>query len=403
MVPKFVKLIASTLMMQLGWTTCLFGMPFIYAATGVSDTCVGMFLGFQLGGYILTCLAIRMFGDRLKPTHLIRYGSIFTMIVCFGLIALILTGPQNISITLLSVLLVTAGPCYGLTMGLYWPNIIALVLEDVQGQQLNKRLGYFNVCISVGAILGPSLGQILVQFDPLYPLVTAAGFFLLSVIFVLSYGKSLKTASYASYRREMPAEEALDPIQPKSSEILKHIRWIARIALITVFFCGGLRVQMGLLFKYEFGIPESVIGLITLAGNLTGTAVYLAMSRTKIWHYRLWLFGLVAILMFASTGVILAGCKLHFLIAASVGYGACGAIVYCTHLFYYAEKTKKKLMPISTHEITQASGTMAGSLIGGAISTHYGRISPFHLAIAVIVVGLVLQIFVAKKIRPNKK
>jgi MFS family permease len=381
-------LLYAAFFMQTGWTASLLTMSFILQRAGGSDTEVGLFFSLQLFFYIITCLFVKITGERLRILRLARFGSAGCILIAGGmLLALVLKIPEA-SVIKSHHVLVSAGAFYGICMGFFWPAVMAFISAGYEGQTLSRRLGTYNVLVSLGLIVGPFLGGFLVERNSLLPIIASAGFFLFCFLCLLRPGEE-------SGRIERVQEKAALPeTQDTTTYNLTYLRIMAGIFLVSTFICGGLRVQMGLLLKFELGFSESLFGTIFVVGCGANLLMYYVLGKTRFWQGRLFLFAIGQILMLASTLLILRCRWLPWFFAASVGYGIAGAMAYSLHQFYSASVKGWRLGALAFHEMIQAGGTIIGSMLSGFLSDSYGRYISYWFSLGVIGLSIVLQILV---------
>jgi MFS family permease len=372
--------------MQTGWTTCLLTMSFILERAGGTDTEVGMFFSLQLFFYIITCVIIRTMGERLKSLRMARIGAGGSVLIAAGMVMVLSIELPDISIIKSHHLLVSAGALFGITMGLFWPATMAIISAGYEGQALSRRLGAYNVLVSLGLIVGPFMGGFLVERSSLFPIVASVMFFLFCFICLLL---SLDKTS----QLEIVPESTKHTVSPDAMPYnLKYMRIMAAVFLLSTFICGGLRVQMGLLLKFELGFSESLFGIIFVSGCIANMLMYYVLGKTQFWQGRLFMFYIGQILMLLSSIIIL---QCHFLVwffFSSIGFGIAGAIAYSFHQFYSASVKKGRLGALAFHEIMQASGTIVGSMLSGFLSDHYNRYMPYWISVLVVGLSVFLQI-----------
>ena len=75
---------------------------------------------------------------------------------------------------------------FGFVTALFWPPLMGWLSEGVEGNYLNKMMGFFNLSWSTGLVISPYLGGVFLELNLQSPLVFAAGLYgFLSIILIV--------------------------------------------------------------------------------------------------------------------------------------------------------------------------------------------------------------------------
>ena len=93
--------------------------------------------------------------------------------------------------------------------------------------------------------------------------------------------------------------------------------------------------------------------------------------------------------------------KLWVLFVAAGIVGICEGFIYVSHLFYGVSGGKKRSGLMALHEFLLSTGFVIGSVGGGFISDSFGRYVPYWLGAGAILIGLIAQSAIWRKLRTS--
>jgi len=362
-------------------------LPFIVKRLGGSDTMVGTCLAVHMGAYALTILAAGPLLYRFNAKRVVQAGVgctvAFTGAMC-GLVGASWAGwrvPHAIGmLTGLTAVL-------GMSLAAFWPPLLGWLSAGSEGGVLSRRLGLFSLWVSIGTLLSPYPGGVLVEAATVLPVAAAV---------VIQVGCLALASLAANPGGAGAAEGAARPWSAgpgaRGSSVPDRFRWLARVALYAVFVSVGLsRTQAPLLLKLELGYSESTYGVFLTATFLASTLVYWLAGRTQYWHHRLWLFLAAQGLVLAFGVVMLAARELPLLLTGSVALGLGGAFTYNSHLYYGVSGGGRRSAGMAIHEFTLAAGYCTGGVAGGWLSDAFGRRAPYWLGAGVLIGALIVE------------
>jgi len=266
-----------------------------------------------------------------------------------------------------------------------------------EGPDLNRRLGVYNISWSAGLAVSPFLGGILIQSSLLASLFVAMMFaFLAFVAITLAHPPGVQGVQRNNSNN---AQTSLN----LTGSFLPGFRWMAGIALATVFTCVGLtKTQLALLFTMELGFSKSHFGAVTAVIWLVNCLVFFAASRTHLWHYKILPLILAQLAVLGSMLVIIKSSLIvsFFLAAGLMGFGQ--AFAYVSHQFYAASQSRKRSGSMAVHEILLSAGQIMGFLAGGYLADSFGRRAvPYWFGFSVVLAGMIVQSAMIIKTQTN--
>jgi predicted MFS family arabinose efflux permease len=168
-----------------------------------------------------------------------------------------------------------------------------------------------------------------------------------------------------------------------------------RVALFaTLVYIGIFRSQLGILYKFELKLSESIYGWATALMCLSNVVVFWLMGKSHRWHYKKTLFVFIQASAVFSMLIILSFGSIAFQLFAAGLSGICYGFIYGSHQYYGVSGGKKRSALMAVHETIIGAGFATGSLIGGILSDNFGRYSPYWFACGVIIAGGLIQILV---------
>jgi MFS family permease len=282
-------------------------------------------------------------------------------------------------------MMIAAGGLGGAAMALFWPFLMSWVSGSCEGVALNRRLGQYNGSWSSGGVVGPLIGAWLAGKDPLWPMVTSAGCFV--VCFLL-----LTLARRDAVRMHDPANGngAGEPVC--DARALADFRWMSRVALFCAWASFAvLRSQYALLFK-GLGYSEGQFGAFMTTLALCNFVTLLAGGRWSFWHFRAGLLFVAQAMILVALLTVIYGRTLAVLFLSPVVLGVAFGFAYSSHLFYGTSASRKRSVRMVIHEVVISLGITIGSGVGGYLAKHVGLYAPYWFAVALVAAGFAGQI-----------
>jgi MFS family permease len=390
--PLYGAAFAMAISLSVLWTA----MPFIIRNIGGTEEHVGYAWAANMLGYMLCLLLAGAMLGHLKARHATRIATaaMFLATVVMMIVVWYVLANNRFGETPLIWTMIAAGILAGAAMSLFWPFLMAWVSADYEGAILNRRLGTYNGMWSAAAILGPSVSGVLVDINTLNPI--AAGIAGLAICFVLLCLAHDKSAGVAASAKPLDAPEiSID------ETVLLRFKWMARIALFCSWACLGVsRSQFALLFT-GLGFSETQFGIIVTVFGICNFLVLTGAGRFGFWHFKLvYLLGAQMILA-VPLFLMIFGRTLWVFVPAFMVMGSGFGFAYSSHLYYGACGSRKRSARMAIHEVTLSLGVIVGSGAGGYLSGNVGDYWPYWFAIAVLALGLAVQVIIWMALKPK--
>ena len=372
-------------------------LPFVVSFVGGTDKDLGLCASLGFVSYLIGCITTGLLLDRFNPRRLAQLGSLGVSVSVAALLVIVFLKLCSRNLPYPVILVIMASAFAGLLTSLYWPPIMGWLSIGHEGRDLNRRLGVYNISWSAGLAVSPFLGGILIQSSLLASLFVAMMFAVLAFVAItLAHPPGVQGVQRNNSNN---AQTSLN----LTGSFLPGFRWMAGIALATVFTCVGLtKTQLALLFTMELGFSKSHFGAVTAVIWLVNCLVFFAASRTHLWHYKILPLILAQLAVLGSMLVIIKSSLIvsFFLAAGLMGFGQ--AFAYVSHQFYAASQSRKRSGSMAVHEILLSAGQIMGFLAGGYLADSFGRRAvPYWFGFSVVLAGMIVQSAMIIKTQTN--
>ncbi|MCX5632617.1 MAG: MFS transporter [Phycisphaerae bacterium] len=370
-------------------------LPFAVKAMRGSDTDIGLcFLG-QMSAYVICCMLAFAVIDRFKPKRVLLITAGAGIIISFGFFVIVWYGNNNgiffNPITRLIILMVMVG----VITAFFWPVIMGWISTGYEGAELTKRFGFYNVAWASANTIMPVIGGYLMEINYSFPL--AVSVVIASLCFISLYPTKCISQS------PKPHQSGSDTVRQQTAKQNRQFVWMSRVALFATWvYVGIFRSQLGILYKFELNLSESVYGWATALMCLSNVIVFLMMGRSHWWHYKKTLFALIQASAVLSLIIILFSGNAAFQLFAAGLSGVCYGFIYGSHQYYGVSGGTKRSGLMAIHETIIGAGFAIGALVGGILSDSFGRYSPYWFACAVIVTGGFIQVLLWKSLQKSE-
>lgn len=342
---------------------------------GATPSQIGYFTALWSFCYIIGCIFIRPLFNKVLPRYLLIGSSIF---MCLFILMIL-----YIKVFLYAFIYYDL---YGLAMSFFWPPIMGWLSQDVEGTRLGKSMSFFNLTWSGGIIIGPLLAGILSAISPEIPLYVGSALFFLTGLIIA--GGSIFLPRIRSDRGIDLSQEG-ETGRVDMSTVLRYPGWIG---LFTTFVVIGMIINIFPVYaRDELLLKKELIGLLMQSRTFIATFVFIFLSQTTFWHFRIspmiigqiFLACLVVLMNFTSSPLVLA-----FLIAF---IGALRALSYNSSIFHGVSGSINRTGRVAIHESLLAVGLIFGSSLGGLIYQKYSMTVVYFFCGAIVFFGVVMQ------------
>ena len=333
-------------------STVILGMVFFANdVLRASPAQIGMLAGTWSLSYVVGCLFLRPLAARLLPRHSMLLA---TVLLSLFTAAILLTQSIIGAFVFYSL--------FGLSLTFFWPPIMGWLSADVEGLELSRAMGWFNLSWSGGALLGPALAGWLSEIDPCLCLRFGALLYLLTSFLIL--GAILVLSSLGQDDGAHLEQRERRPGTGRGT-FLRIPGWIGVFAVFTL--AGVLVSMFPLSAERDLHATKGTVGLIFLARALFLSLALGTMGRTKWWHFQ---GNQMPTGVLACTALVLA-------LASSSNILVVGALValtgglqahaYTTALFHGVSGVRHRSARTALHESLVCGGVIFGSAAGGLI------------------------------------
>ena len=359
------------LLMDMSVAGLFFAISRRAAELGASAGALGLLGAAWLGPYMIVSLLAGRLSDRWGRRNVALIGPVITCAITIACAHTTAIKPLLILTT-----------CFGFGLGFYWPAIMAWISDGVTGRALQTRLTRFGVAWNVGLFLGFALTGWVFRRWPLLAFSIPALCMIVILLLLL-----LPARGPEDRRLTEP------PLQPPAGRGFRQTAWLANffVQLAT----GGVAAIFPQLATH-LGIPSDAHGGLLAVGRVAALVMIIVLQIATFWRARLWPLWLAQLLGVVAAAVVGVTDATWLFIVAFIVMGALTGFSYQASIFFTLEEMNEKGKGSGVHEAFLAGGMLAGPLLAGWAGNHYGRRAPYFVCAAALVIGLALQVAVAR-------
>lgn len=359
--------------------------PFIVKSMHGSDTDVGICMMAQTVVYVFCCILAMFVADKLKPRKILLIASFIETLISCGIFSVVWTR-SDLLVSPIFKLTILSGSI-GISTAFFWPLVMGWISRGHEGGELTKRFGLFNVAWGLANMLLPVIGGYMLEINYLLPVglaivMMALGF--LAILFVTD-GNEKPVIIIQS------GESLTEELHHQNNQFV----WISRVALFTTYACIGIyRGQLGILYKFELGFGEAAFGWAISMMCLLNVVFFYFLGLSHWWHYKKGLYVFSQVLIVGCMIIIFLSRSFFMQIAAAALTGITYSVVYSSHQFYSVSGGKMRSRRMAIHESIIGAGCSLGSIAGGLVSDHWGRLWPYKFGCILVAIAGVVQIII---------
>jgi len=351
--------------------TCL--PPFISKANG-TPTHIGLSLGLFFLFYVITLNILNHSPFKNEASRLIKIGF---LVVISPVILLFLSTNHYIESSL--TLILTVSSITGMAQAFIWPNFIAVLTADSQGEALNKRIGLFNTTWTSAMCLSPWLGGMILEQS-----YTAA-----ALLIVVGYGTALIASLFIKSSKAVTVSETQNKLilEDKTMTYLTRFTFIVSCMIIIVF-----KTQLNPYATDILKASDSTFGTAVTIVNIGCILAGVVASRLHkfITHkWPLYIIELIAIVAVLPLAYYNQSTIIVYISSFVIGFH--WIYTYTVHLYYTSSTTLEPSKAATIHETVLSFSLVAGS-IGGGIIAESSLSAVFIVAIGLIIASIGLKI-----------
>jgi len=334
---------------------------------------IGWFSSIWAFSYFIGCFALHKVSRKIGAHRSITIAS---MIMIFVVLAMLSSETVIFMFVLYSL--------FGFITALFWPPLMGWISEGLEGSELNRMMGYFNLSWSTGLILSPYLGGLLLESNLRYPLFFVAGLYGL-----LTFTLVLVSALSSSIVLHKTTNKKDISVSDKSTP-LRYAAWLGNFTGYIIF--GVIMFVFPLYAREELYFTESSIGLLLLFRALFSTFIFAFAGKMSWWHFNK-AYMLIMQLSMVVFALFIPYTKSWTSFAAALSlFGIIFAAQYSSSIFHGVSGSIHREKRMAIHEAVLTVGVIIGAIGGGEIYQHYGMAAAFNSAAAAAALILVFQI-----------
>jgi MFS family permease len=352
-------------------------VPLLAMGIGATYDDLGAISATSALTYALGCFAGGHLTDRIGYRRFMTVASLGIALVCVSYLA----------VDQLWQLFALAG-LTGAMMSGFWPPMQAWLGVGKDRGQLLQVVGRFNVCWSLGILIGPVLGGTLYAVDPGRVFTLAA--VLMGTIFVFILRLPV---------REKAVTERAEVDRPASLALARRFLPVAWVANFATFFATGTVRSLFPKLATDLGIDPGLLGKLLGLIGLTQVISFFLIARTDRWQFRLAPIVGIQLTAVVGLGILTLGSSQVYFAIGLLCQGLLIGTTFTASCFYslHAEGPGGKRTGI--HEGLIGSGVLVGPLAGGMMAEHIGPRAPYLLAVGVLLCAIAVEIYLVNRKR----
>ncbi len=383
---KTAVIFPSTFLVSTGVGIVSLGIIFyVRDIFGVTPSEVGFLSALWSFLYVIGCLFVRPFFNRILPRFLLIISSFLMSVLVFSIIFI-----KDFSF----IYFLYGG--WGLAMSLFWPPIVGWLSQGFEGKRLGRVMSNYNFSWGVGISISPFLAGFLSSINRSLPIVVGASLFFITTVLITGASLTLPLIKNDKWIEVIKREEAkkIDRSTP-----LRFPSWVGIYSTYVVI--GVILTVFPLYARQVLGYNEKTIGLLLQERAIFAAIGFIILGRTSFWHFN-WkqivvghlLLGLVVYIFIYVKGKLFIG-----LILAVIGFLM--SLSYFNSVFHGVSGSPKRSARMAINEAMLSSGLITGSSVGGIIFEHYSMqmvyLFCFLLALFTAVVQMIMIFIFYKK------
>ena len=328
---------------------------------------VGVFMALGQLSYFLGCTLYHRFGSGANPMKLIPVASLVVLLASVPLGFVRVLGSAYVSFWLLQ-----------LASSIFWPPVMAWLTEGLSGNELSRKISYFNRSWMAALIVSPPIAGFLYSWNSDINFIVISFSFLVNLSLIFLIIRSSKTPIAEKVNVDLPAEpveaekqSSTPPKQGKKLDLYRHIAWMGFFC--SVMFAGFLSTIVPIHIRDGLGYTESTAGWVLFVRCIVSFICFALLAKFTRWHFNLrWIIFLQAGLAFCALLFLLAGSQLYFYFGIVVIYGVISASCITNSIFYSRATGKNPKKNLALHEMFLCAGSAIGNAGAGLLYQHFG-------------------------------
>ena len=336
---------------------------------------IGLFSSIWAFSYFIGCFTLHKLSRKIGAHRSIAAAALGMV---FVVVAMLFSTSVMLMFALYSL--------FGFITALFWPPLMGWISEGLEGPELNRMMGFFNLSWSTGLVISPFMGGLLLESNLSYPLVFAAGLYgLLTIALVLV------PILFSSIVLQGAGNKGNISVSDSSTS-LRYVAWLGNFTGYIIF--GVLLFVFPLFAREELRFTESSIGLLLLFRALFSTFVFVLAGKISWWHFNK-AYMLIMQLLMVVFALFIPHTKSWASFAAALSlFGIIFAGGYSSSIFHGVSGSIHREKRMAIHEAVLTVGVILGAIGGGEIYQHWGMTAAFQSAAVAATFILIFQIVI---------
>ena len=351
---------------------------FLRERYGASPSLIGWFVGFSVLVYILGCLGLRPFLDRLRPQILLP-SALAGISVSLLLLYLLPSLPLSFLFSAL----------YRLALAFFWPPAMGWLSQGVEGDRLSRRQGRFNLSWSLGLVASYSLSGLASDRAVALPILLTAGIFGVYLVYLLA-----SLAAFPVLRRPEAAGSAATTTPPAGGRAPEGtpLRYPAWVGMFAAYVVSGMIAAVFPLFASDaIRLSRTAVGTLISARTLTQSAGFLLLGTLSFWQFRRRYILLGQLYLAVLLALMTQARSLGAFAVLFPLVGLATAFSYSSGLFYGIAGSRHRAGRMAIHESLLNGGYITGATAGGYLYQHFSMTAVVLFCLACSLTALVAQ------------
>lgn len=363
-------LYAVSLLMDMSVAGLMFAISRRAAELGASAGALGALGAVWPLPYILASLISGRLSDRLGRRNIAVIGSVAA---CLITLACARTTQIPVLLGLLAL--------FGLSIGCFWPPIIAWVGDGPRGVALHRRLTEFGIAWNIGLLSGFAMtGWVFRRWSHLAFDIPTLGLVVIVVLLLLPARPHHAPQELAG---ELPAVPA--------GRGYRKTAWLANFGVRLVN--AGVAALFPQLATH-LGIAADAHGGLLALIHTAAMVMIVLMQVFTFWHTRLWPLWLAQGGCAMAAAVIGWGNSLWVFAPAFAVIGVVAGYSYQASIYFTLQEMTEKGKGSGVHEAFLAGGLLTGPLLAGWVGNVFGMRAPYFFCAATLLALIALQVVV---------
>lgn len=284
----------------------------------------------------------------------------------------------------------------GIAISMFWPTYESHITVNVDQYQMTKNLQGFNVGWGSGVVLGCFMGGILFSINMHGAFYFAFIISLLAIYMVFRHIREDSIGLISNDKNTTGQENSPEVSTTENST--KPFLAFAWIASFACWFCMGIIIWLFPKFAIDRGISSSIIGFLRATQGIFQVIMFFILGLNHRWQYSFLYLIIYEIILILAFAILIISPSIMWWALSFALMGISAGFIYSSSLFYSSQARTQKGEKTGFHEAVLMSGILFGTFFGGIIAKAMSISASYSMCIGVIIVCIVLQVFMRRKL-----